>query len=101
MSQSFKTQCHKEKKKEGDHHPDRREPRKAPLTRHDVRGSSNTDLQKQIDELKTLLKDITPGRGLVKHITLLPFSKGLRHAKRIQDGEVQDVQRVWGSRQSP
>ncbi|GAA0138945.1 hypothetical protein LIER_00591 [Lithospermum erythrorhizon] len=40
----------------------------------DAGGSNNADLQKPVDELKALLKDITPGRGPVKHSTLLPFS---------------------------
>ncbi|GAA0183328.1 hypothetical protein LIER_30756 [Lithospermum erythrorhizon] len=46
--------------------------------RHDAGGSSNADLQKQADELKVLLKCITPGQGPVKHSTLLPFSDRLR-----------------------
>ncbi|GAA0168004.1 hypothetical protein LIER_22822 [Lithospermum erythrorhizon] len=49
--------------------------------RRDAGGSSNADLQKQVDELKALLKEITPGRGPVKHITLFPFSDRLRHAE--------------------
>ncbi|GAA0175949.1 hypothetical protein LIER_29031 [Lithospermum erythrorhizon] len=44
-------------------------------------GISNADLQKQVNELKALLKDITLGRGPVKHSTLLPFSDMLRHAE--------------------
>ncbi|GAA0139894.1 hypothetical protein LIER_01353 [Lithospermum erythrorhizon] len=51
------------------------------LTKCDAGGSSNADLQKQVDELKALLKDITPGRGPLKHSTLLPFSYRLRHAE--------------------
>ncbi|GAA0140260.1 hypothetical protein LIER_01641 [Lithospermum erythrorhizon] len=43
--------------------------------------SSNPDLQKQVDELKALFKDIAPGQGPVKHNTLLPFSDRLRHAE--------------------
>ncbi|GAA0155371.1 hypothetical protein LIER_13118 [Lithospermum erythrorhizon] len=32
-------------------------------TRRDAACSSNADLQKQVNKLKALLKDITPGRG--------------------------------------
>ncbi|GAA0159604.1 hypothetical protein LIER_16341 [Lithospermum erythrorhizon] len=49
--------------------------------RRDAGGSSNADLQKQVDELKALLKHITPGRGPVKHNTLLPFSDRLTHVE--------------------
>ncbi|GAA0169573.1 hypothetical protein LIER_24024 [Lithospermum erythrorhizon] len=52
-----------------------------PSTRHEARGSScNAELQKQVDEHRSLLKDITPDRGPVKHSTLLPFSSPLRKA---------------------
>ncbi|GAA0154461.1 hypothetical protein LIER_12433 [Lithospermum erythrorhizon] len=51
-----------------------------PSTRRDAGGRCNADLQKQVEELKALLKDITPGRGPVKHNTLLPFSNRPRHA---------------------
>ncbi|GAA0151851.1 hypothetical protein LIER_10479 [Lithospermum erythrorhizon] len=51
-----------------------------PSTRREVGGSGNAGLQKQVDELRTLLKGITPGRGPVKHNTLLPFSSRLRKA---------------------
>ncbi|GAA0154368.1 hypothetical protein LIER_12366 [Lithospermum erythrorhizon] len=46
-----------------------------PSTKRDARGSSsNAELLKQVDEFRLLLRDITPGGGIVKHNTLLPFS---------------------------
>ncbi|GAA0154817.1 hypothetical protein LIER_43294 [Lithospermum erythrorhizon] len=36
-------------------------------------------LQLQVEELNNRLRDIAPSRGLVKHITFLPFSYRLRH----------------------
>ncbi|GAA0138403.1 hypothetical protein LIER_00157 [Lithospermum erythrorhizon] len=79
--QSLKQHPYKDRSKKGS----RRSPKQAvgrlPSTKRDTRGSSNTELQKQVDELKALLKDITPGRGPVKHSTLLPFSERIRHAK--------------------
>ncbi|GAA0145020.1 hypothetical protein LIER_36054 [Lithospermum erythrorhizon] len=50
-------------------------------TRCDARGSSNADLKNQVDQLKARLKDITPGRGQVKHSALFPFLDRLRHVE--------------------
>ncbi|GAA0158534.1 hypothetical protein LIER_15533 [Lithospermum erythrorhizon] len=65
-------------------HQDRRshpDPHYVPSTSRDAGGnSSNAELQKQVNELGLLLKDITPGRGTVKHSTWLPFSNRLRNA---------------------
>ncbi|GAA0146470.1 hypothetical protein LIER_36324 [Lithospermum erythrorhizon] len=80
-SQSLKQQSYKDKKRERDRRPLRQPPGHAPSTRRDAGGSSNVDLQNQVDELKSLLKDISPGQGPVKHNTLLPFSERLRHSK--------------------
>ncbi|GAA0140626.1 hypothetical protein LIER_01935 [Lithospermum erythrorhizon] len=51
-----------------------------PSTRRKAGGSGNAGLQKQVDEIRTLLKGITPGRRPVKHSTLLSFSSRLRKA---------------------
>ncbi|GAA0139633.1 hypothetical protein LIER_01138 [Lithospermum erythrorhizon] len=80
-SQSLKKQSYKDKQKEGGRRSSRKAPRRSPSPRRDAEGSSNVNLQKKLDELKALLKDITPDRGPVKHNTLLPFSDRFRQAK--------------------
>ncbi|GAA0145024.1 hypothetical protein LIER_36057 [Lithospermum erythrorhizon] len=82
MSQSISHHCDKDTNgHHGDTRPDKVHMAPDHPTRPDAGGSSNADLQKQVDELKALLKDITPSRGPVKHSTLLKFSDRLRHAE--------------------
>ncbi|GAA0167135.1 hypothetical protein LIER_22135 [Lithospermum erythrorhizon] len=71
----------RDKPHKGSRRASRQTSRRSHSARCDTEGNSNADLQKQVDEMKALLKDITPGRGPVKHSTLLPFSERLRHAK--------------------
>ncbi|GAA0187089.1 hypothetical protein LIER_34377 [Lithospermum erythrorhizon] len=63
---------HRDKLNKG-HRRDKVHTLPGPSAKHDAEGSSNSDLQKQLNELKALLKDITPGQGPVKHSTMLPF----------------------------
>ncbi|GAA0157494.1 hypothetical protein LIER_14749 [Lithospermum erythrorhizon] len=79
-SQSLK-QSYRDKPHKGSRCASKQATGRSHSARHDTGGNSNADLQKQVDELKALLKDITPGRALLKHNTLLPFSERLRHAK--------------------